>query len=130
MLPRIVKFAGVSAAGLALDYAIYALLCELGVTPGLANLVSASAGVTFVYLASARRVFRSQRPDLHRLFVLYAGYQVVAVVLASGAVEAVVSALDGAYLLGKTAVLPFSFTANFVFMSWLLGARRAGAVAR
>jgi hypothetical protein len=82
-------------------------------------------GVTFVYLVSARHVFRSQRTDLHRLFVLYAVYQVAAVALASGAVEAITNALDGAYLLGKTAVLPVTFTANFLFMSWLLRDRAA-----
>ncbi len=127
---KLVRFAGVSGAGLGLDYLVYTLLCTAGVTPGLANVVSAGTGVTFVYLVSARHVFRTQRTDLHRLFVLYAGYQVAAVLLASVAVEVVTNALDGAFLLGKTAVLPVTFTANYLFMNWLLGERRAEVVAR
>ena len=71
-LRRIAKFAGVSGAGLCLDYAVY---------------------------------------------------QVIAISLASGAVHEATVLFGGRYLLGKTVVLPFSFTANYLFMSWLFAAR-------
>jgi len=129
-LRRIVGFAGVSGAGLCLDYGIYTLLCGQGVDAGWANLVSAAAGVTFVFLVSVRHVFESGDHFLGRLFVVYAAYQVVAVGVASYGVDAMTALLDGRYLLGKTAVVPFSFVANYVFMSWLLGARgRSGPAA-
>ena len=123
-LTRILKFAGVSGAGLCLDYAVYSLLCAGGVGAGWANLVSASLGVTFVFIVSARRIFAGSDRFLLGLFALYAGYQVLAVSAASWLVGEATHVLDGRYLIGKTLVLPLSFTANYLFMSWLFGARR------
>jgi putative flippase GtrA len=123
-LTRILKFAGVSGAGLCLDYAVYSLLCDGGVGAGWANLVSASLGVTFVFIVSARRIFAGSDRFLLGLFALYAGYQVLAVSAASWLVGEATHLLDGRYLIGKTLVLPLSFTANYLFMSWLFGARR------
>ena len=123
-LDRIVKFAGVSGAGLCLDYAVYALLCAGGVPAGWANLASAGLGVTFVFLVSARRIFAASEHFLLGLFAAYALYQVAAVSAASWLVGEATHMLDGRYLLGKTLVLPLSVTANYLFMSWLFGARR------
>jgi putative flippase GtrA len=110
-LRRIVKFAGVSGAGLCLDYAI----------------VSASCGVTFVFVVSARRIFAASDDHfLLGLFAIYALYQVLAVSAASWLVGEATHLLDGRYLLGKTLILPLSFTANYLFMSWLFGARARG----
>jgi hypothetical protein len=122
-LVRIVKFAGVSGAGLCLDYAVYSLLCASGVPAGWANLVSAGLGVTFVFAVSARRIFASDGHFLLGLFAVYALYQVAAVSAASWLVGEFTHLLDGRYLLGKTLVLPLSFSANYLFMSWLFGAR-------
>ena len=121
---RILKFAGVSGAGLCLDYAVYSALCASGVPAGWANLVSAGLGVSFVFAVSARRIFASEDHFLLGLFAVYALYQVAAVSAASWLVGEATHVLDGRYLLGKTLVLPLSFTANYLFMSWLFGARR------
>jgi putative flippase GtrA len=123
-LGRIIRFAGVSGAGLCLDYAVYSLLCASGVPAGWANLVSAGLGVTFVFAVSARRIFASSERFLLGLFAIYALYQLAAVSAASWLVGEATHVLDGRYLLGKTLVLPLSFTANYLFMSWLFGARR------
>jgi putative flippase GtrA len=123
-LARIVKFAGVSGAGLCLDYAVYALLCASGLDAGWANLISASLGVTFVFVVSARRIFAASEHFLLGLFAIYALYQVAAVSAASWAVGEATHLLDGRYLIGKTLILPFSFTANYLFMTWLFSARR------
>jgi putative flippase GtrA len=122
-LRRVVKFAGVSGAGLCLDYAVYALLCSAGLDAGVANLVSAACGVTFVFVVSARHIFESGGGFMLRLFAVYAVYQVIAIAIASGAVHEATALFGGQYLLGKTVVLPFSFTANYLFMSWLFAAR-------
>jgi hypothetical protein len=126
---QILKFAGASGAGLCLDYAIYTVLCARGVPAGWANLVSAGAGVTFVFTISARRIFASADRILLGLFAAYAVYQVVAVSTASWAVGEATQLLGGRYLLGKTLVLPLSFTANYLFMSWLFSARGTARVA-
>jgi putative flippase GtrA len=122
-LLRIVKFAGVSGAGLCLDYAVYTLLCTGGLDAGVANLASAACGVTFVFVVSSRKVFASSGQFLLGLFAIYAIYQVAAISLASYAVHGATALLGGRFLIGKTLVLPFSFTANYLFMSWLFGAR-------
>lgn len=122
-MKRLLQFAGVSGTGLALDYGIYTLLCEGGMAAGWANLISATVGVTFVFFASARRIFVTQHRNLERLFLVYLLYQAGAVSAASWAVGAATAMLDGRYILGKTLILPLSFTANYLFMGWLLTAR-------
>jgi GtrA-like protein len=120
---QILKFAGASGAGLCLDYAIYTVLCAGGVPAGWANLVSAGVGVSFVFTVSARRIFAPADRFLLGLFAAYAACQLVAVSTASWAVGEATHVLGGLYLLGKTLVLPLSFTANYLFMSWLFSAR-------
>lgn len=126
---KLLRFAGASGAGQALDIAIYAALCELGVRAGLANLLSAACGVTFVFFVSAHRDFEGEGRFLPRLFLAYAAYQAGAILLASLAVDGLTTTLGGAYLGAKLAVLPVTFAANFLFTSWLLGPRRARGVA-
>jgi GtrA-like protein len=121
---RFAQFAVVSATGLALDYAIYTILAASGVDAGWANAVSATAAVSFVFAVSARRIFESDHRFLIGPFLLYAAYQVIAVGAASYAVDVMTDVFGGAYLLGKTVVVPFSFLANFLFMSWLFARRR------
>jgi putative flippase GtrA len=120
---RFLPFALVSAAGLGLDYLVYTLLCGGGLEPEWANLVSASAAVTFVFVASARRIFQARDRFLVRPFVIYLAYQALAVGAASWAVGAMTDVFDGRYILGKTVVVPASFMANFLFMSWLFSTR-------
>jgi putative flippase GtrA len=122
-MTRLLQFAAVSGTGLALDYAIYTALCAGGMPAGWANLISATAGVTFVFFASARRIFFAPHRNLHRRFGVYLLYQAVAVTAASWAVGAATAAFEGRYLLGKTVILPLSFTANYLFMGWLLSTR-------
>lgn len=86
---------------------------------GWANMISASVGVTFVFVVSARHIFESEDHFLVGLFALYAIYQVLAISGASYLVHVFTDAFDGRYVLGKAAVLPLSFSANYLFMSWL-----------
>ena len=124
---KILKFAGVSGAGLCLDYAIYTALCAGGMPAGWANGISAGTAVTFVFLVSAHHIFEGAGGFLLRLFLVYAIYQVIAVAAASWAVHAATELFDGRYLLGKTVVVPFSFTVNYLFMSWLFASRDRSA---
>jgi putative flippase GtrA len=119
-MKRILQFAAVSGTGLVLDYTVYTLLCLGGMAAGWANLISATCGVTFVFFASARRIFFAEHRNLSRQFGVYLLYQALAVSAASLAVGAATDAFGGRYLLGKTVILPLSFTANYLFMGWLL----------
>jgi putative flippase GtrA len=126
VLSRLLRFALTSGAGLALDLALYTLLNEAGVRAGVANLLSASVGVTFVFAVSARHVFAA-RPDWRRDFTAYAVWQAVSITAASVLVDGLTSLLDGQYLAAKLLVLPLTFSANFLFVSWLFGRRTAPA---
>lgn len=111
---RFVAFAAVSGTGLLLDVALYALLCETGVRPGLANLMSAATGVSFVWFVATKRVFGTGGGLPRSRFAAYVAYQVVAVALASVAVDAATVALDDRYLLGKAVVVPVTLVVNFL----------------
>lgn len=118
---RVARFGGASGVGLILDYAVYTVLhAALGVPAGLANLCSATVGITFVYFASLRHVFHHLAAPEQGTFLRYLAWQAVAVPVASVVVGLLESALDGKFLLAKTLVVPFTFGANYLFMHWLL----------
>ena len=121
MIRRFLAFALVSGMGLTLDVAIYWSLCHEGVRPGLANLVSAGCGVTFVFFAASRKVFTSERDGwLVGPFAAYVAYQVVAIGLASLAVDGLDRLYDGHYLLAKGTILPVTLAVNFLVTQRLL----------
>lgn len=114
----VLRFALVSGVGLALDFGVFLALTESGVRPGIANLISATLAVTFVYFVSAKRVFAYEGRFLLPLFLLYLGYQAIAVSAASWAVDAI--ALTGVLpLIAKLLILPVTFTANYLFMAYI-----------
>lgn len=122
LLKAVWEFAIVSSVGLTIDFGVFFLLISLGLTPAIANLVSATAAVTFVYFTSAARVFSYRGRFLLPLFAGYLVYQVLAVSLASLAIGHFVS-LQWSPGVAKLLILPVSFSANFLFM-WLLTRRR------
>ena len=123
LIARVFQFALVSGAGLALDFCLFIALVEGGVRTGWANLLSAGTAVAFVYLVSVRRIFAYQGQFLVRLFSVYAAYQFAAVTSASWLIDFVALRFDQTPLLAKVVVLPLTFTANFLFMSWLTRAK-------
>ena len=126
---RVLAFAAVSGTGLALDFCLFLLLVDVaGVSPGIANAISGAGAITFVFFVSVRRIFRYDGGFLLRRFVAYLVYHAFG--LAAG--SAAVAHLSQHYLapwLAKIAVLPFTFTANYLFMALLTrGGRRREAV--
>ncbi len=120
---KVMKFALVSGIGLALDFGLFVALIGMSASPFAANAVSATCAVTFVYLASVRRIFSYQGRFLVRMFLAYLIYQALGVTAASLAV----SWLSASYLspgLSKLAILPVTFSANYLFMALLTRDRR------
>lgn len=111
-------FAAVSGAGLAADILIFLGLMRIGLPALLANAISASCAVTWVYFASINRIFRYQGEFLIALFFAYVVYQVAAIAAASGAVELLTRG-EMRPLAAKLVILPITFTANYVFMASL-----------
>jgi hypothetical protein len=120
---KVAGFALLSGFGLTIDLGVFASLVHYGVRPGYANLVSASLAVAFVYFSSAKRVFQYHGEFLALLFLLYAAYQVAAVLAASFAVDRLVM-VGFKPIISKLLILPVTFTANYLSMSILLKARQ------
>jgi|LNFM01.2.fsa_nt_gb putative flippase GtrA len=124
-LTRIAGFALVSGVGLAIDFGMFLALVEfLDVRAGVANLVSAAIAVTFVYFVSVRRLFNYQGRFLLALFALYLAYQIIAVAAASWAIDWLALNLF-APMIAKAVILPVTFTANYLFMSFITRSRAA-----
>ena len=119
---RVAGFSILSAIGLTIDIAIFSLLVHFGLRAGYANLISAGLAVTFVYFSSAKKVFQYHGRFLLLLFLVYVLYQVAAVLAASFAVDRLVIAAFKP-IVAKLLILPVTFTANYLSMSFLLKAR-------
>jgi putative flippase GtrA len=115
----LLRFAVISGVGLLLDFGVFFLLVRAGrMQPTASNMISATVAVAFVYFASISKVFSYQGDFLLSLFLVYLGYQVMAVALASIAVG-YLAAYFASPGWAKLAVLPMTFGANFAFMSLL-----------
>jgi putative flippase GtrA len=127
-LLNVMRFAVVSGIGLAIDFAVFLVLVELGLSPFAANAVSGASAVSFVYFASVRRIFSYQSGFLLGLFVAYLAYQAAGVTGASLAVG-FLSAHFVPPVVSKILILPVTFSANYIFMSLLTRSGRARAPA-
>src|SRR5437762_4213786 len=115
---RAFRYGLVSGAGLALDISLFLILVRAGIGPFAANIVSSAAGLTFVYCASVRRIFRYDGRFIVPLFAAYVFYHVCGTLFVSWAISSVVH-LGVAPAIPKIGILPATFTANYLFMSWL-----------
>ena len=120
LLVRLAGFGVVSLVGWALDFAIFATLVLVGLSPFFSNLVGATVGVTFVYFVSARKIFVYQGQFLYWKFAVYLAYQACAITLASWAIGALTLHTPLPAIASKTVVTPLTFGANFLFMSFLM----------
>lgn len=118
LLYKVGGFALVSGTGLALDVGLFLLLVRFGQRAGYANFISASVAVTFVYFVSTKRVFQYAGQFLLPLFLLYVAYQLLAVMAASWAVDAIVG-FGALPLMAKALILPVTFTANYFCLEFL-----------
>ena len=119
---RALRFGLVSGLGLALDVALFLTLVHARVGAFEANVVSSAAGLTFVYCASVRRIFRYDGRFIVPLFAAYVLYHVCGTLFVSWAISGVVR-LGVAPAIPKIGILPATFTANYLFMSWLTAHR-------
>lgn len=123
---RIFRFGITSGVGLAIDVGIFIALTASQLPSGLANFISATCGVTFVYFASVRRIFSYRGEKLFVLFVAYLAYQAAAVTGASWAVAILAEIMLP--ILAKLLILPVTFSANFIFMHFLTRQRQRAVV--
>jgi putative flippase GtrA len=115
---RVFRFAIVSGAGLGLDLGLFIALTSFGAAAFGASCLSSAAAVSFVYAASVRRVFRYDGGFLASMFAAHSLYQLCGILLGSWAVSALVGA-GVVPAAAKIAILPVTFSANYLFMCWL-----------
>jgi len=124
---RLLGFGGVSLVGLGIDVLGFTLLMLVVAQPWLANLISASAAVTFVFFASVRHIFRYQGGGLFSRYLLYVSYQIVAVAAASALIAWIYAVTRFPALICKAAILPLTFSANYFAMRLLTQELRKSA---
>ena len=115
---KVLQFGAVSGTGLALDFCLFVALLSLRLPAFGANAMSSFAAVTFVYFASVRRIFRYGGQFHAAMFASYAAYQLCGIAAGSWAVQSLIL-LGWPGPVAKLAIVPVTFTANYLFMSWL-----------
>lgn len=137
---RLSYFTLISGGGWILDVVVLIVLVTLGANYFVANMVSATFGVTFVFTLAQRHVFASGREGLQwRLFLPYLCWQVIAISVASLLIAALAQSLFThiaelqiadppspdtiSAALAKILVTPLTLYANFLFSGWLMERR-------
>lgn len=115
---RAIRFGLVSGMGLVIDLSLFLILVRSGVAPFVANITSSGAGLTFVYCASVRRVFRYHGRFIVPLFAAYLLYHVCGTLVVSEVISRLIQA-GVPPALAKIGILPATFGANYFFMSWM-----------
>ncbi len=116
---RVLGFAVVSGVGWLIDVVVFWLLLQAGNDAFLANAAGASLATTWVYCASVRSVFRYRGDFLFVKFLVYVGFQIVAIAAASFAIDQLCGRFPLAPLLAKILVTPATFIVNYLFMARL-----------
>jgi putative flippase GtrA len=124
---RVIAFGATSGVGLAIDVILFVMLLRFGLSPSAASRLSSAAAVTFVYFASVRRIFEYEGRFAIGLFALYSAYQTLGVLLAAAGVGAL-SAAGLAPLSAKLLILPLTFPANYLAMSFITARKEARRV--
>lgn len=112
LLRQLLRFLSSTVVGVAIDVGGFVVLAMLGISAGIANLMSAGVSVLAVYALSRGMVF----PGRHTVGGLLAffGWYAVSILLFSWLIQWGVDALGLAELVAKLLSLPLSFTLNFV----------------
>lgn len=111
------RFAASSALGLFIDIAGFWLASALGVEPFLANITSASASITVVYLLVSRFTFAARTSWMS--YVAFFGWYATSILIFSSLISYFSYSIGGAVFLWKALSVPFSFTLNFLFSRFL-----------
>jgi hypothetical protein len=121
------KFAGVSGVGWLIDFCVFLSLVHAAVMPSFANMASSTLGVSFVYFASVRHIFRYQGRFLWAKWVVYVAFEAFVISSVSAVIGWAGAHLEAPVWLVKIGVTPVTLAANFLFMKALtsrFGARR------
>lgn len=126
------KFVLISGFGWLCDFVTYCLLTGFfGWSPFWANFVSSYVGVTFVWFASLRIVFREHDGPASSIYLpLYWLFQLFSILVYSRLLQWVAEGIEASGLIaawsvpaaiaGKVIVTPINLGTNYIFMRFLM----------
>ena len=128
LLASFLRFGGLSGLGWLLDFCLLFAMVRFGRLPVFtSNLISAITAAITVFLLSRKLVFRAEDNFVLVRVLVYAGYTLAVIVLASIAIKYVTAATQAVaghfhlvlatatcVMIAKVIVTPFNFLANFV----------------
>ena len=132
-----IGFVILSGIGWLLDMGTFTALVKLfGLPNHVANFVSSYVGVTFVWFASLKAVFRRGGEGRQTLLLAYWIYQFVSITAYSQILHAVANMLPSVApgivldvdVAAKIVVTPFNLLTNFIFMKFLTRYMRKSGV--
>jgi putative flippase GtrA len=124
-------FALLSGAGWICDFGTFTLLTALTDASGFtANVISSCAGVTFVWFASLRVLFKHPHEQHSTFLLVYWCFQFISILAYSQLLHMAASIIPGLVQLAqigsnpeiaaKIIITPFNLLTNFIFMKFLM----------
>lgn len=117
LISQAVRFFWSSAIGLGIDVLGFWLMVTLGLEPFYANLISASASITVVYLLVARFAFATNASWMS--YAAFFGWYTVWILTFSALISFFAYASGGSPFWWKAISIPISFSLNFAFSRFL-----------
>ena len=125
-----IHFFAISGIGWLLDLIIYSILSNF-ILIGVANILSSSVAVTYVYLTSTRKIFANNNNyNLKVKYVIYLCYQICIILLFSFIINELATYIINnvnilfiykyANICAKIIVTPVTMITNFIFMKILI----------
>ncbi len=131
LIMQAIGFFGLSGIGWIIDMSIFTFLTFLNTNVIIANIISATTAVTFVYIFSTRKIFENKNENLNlkKKYLFYLVYQIVMILFSSFIIQIIAKQLElvtivyikkYAKLIGKILFTPFTMIINFIFMKLLI----------
>ena len=110
----------IATFGALLDFGVFLLLVQSGADALVANLISASLAIFFVYNLSIKFLYKKRyiRSELIQFF----GWYVFSIMIFSLLIKFLIDFIEVNNSVAKIIVMPISFTANFIAGRVLLNA--------
>ncbi|WP_153727014.1 GtrA family protein [Salinibacillus xinjiangensis] len=128
------SFVAVSGIGWLIDFVVYTILVEyVKLSVFVSNIASALPAITFVFLASTNKVFKSTNPRIRLIYkyFVYFGYQALLLLLISWLAQFIYDFIYHSMVLPqsissnlalwvKVLITPITLLANYIVMKTLI----------
>lgn len=131
---QFIRFIGISGMGFLIDFSVYCFLTGIiGFHIALANIISSTPAITYVFILSTKKVFAvtgNNRMRVGYKYIIYLLYQILLVCLVSMLAQKLCDVYNNfevnnniripyVKLIIKCLITPITMTCNFIFMKIL-----------